>query len=95
MTARDRVEQLDKMLDFISNAPEDIEIIRMDCNEGCEVISSLAERVAAGESVENILPELRHHMQYWTDCREEFEALVSVLRAELLEELPELPTIQD
>lgn len=69
-------------MDFVLHAPFDERIISMDCNDGCESISRLAERVAAGEKLEDLLPEFQQHMQHWKDCREEFEALVAILRAE-------------
>jgi len=75
-------DQLGKMLDFIANAPADEEIIAMDCNDGCEQIAQLAEQVANGADLSEILPELQKFMNYWGDCREEFEALVAVIRAE-------------
>ncbi len=76
------VERLQELLDFVVNCPENSEIESMDCNEHCESISRLAERVAAGESLRDVLPALEHHMRYWRDCREEFIALVSVLKME-------------
>ncbi len=81
---------LTELLDFIENAPADEEIIAMDCNEHCEQLAALAERVANGAELQEILPELQDHMRYWGDCREEFIALVNVLRAEMYDELPEL-----
>jgi hypothetical protein len=81
---------LTELLDFIENAPANEEIIAMDCNEHCEQLAVLAERVANGAELQDILPELQEHMLYWGDCREEFIALVNVLRAEMYDELPEL-----
>jgi hypothetical protein len=75
-------DKLGKMLDFIVNAPLDEEIIKMDCNDSCEQIAQLAEQVANGADLKNIVPELQKFMNYWGDCREEFEALVAVIRAE-------------
>jgi hypothetical protein len=69
-------------LDFLQNAPADEDIIRMDCDEFCDEVSQLAERVANGEDLTHILPALEEHMQHWSGCREEFEALVAVLKAE-------------
>jgi len=86
MSSYDRLAQLQALLDFVAHAPEDPNIIAMDCNDHCEVMASLAERVANGESLEDILPELQEHMRYWGDCREEFLALVAVLKAEMLAE---------
>ncbi|MCS6834785.1 MAG: hypothetical protein NZ750_02060 [Anaerolineae bacterium] len=84
MPSSDRLAQLQALLDFVANAPEDPIIIAMDCNDHCEKMASLAERVANGETLEDILPELQEHMRYWGDCREEFMALVAVLKAEML-----------
>lgn len=86
-----RLENLQQLMDFVINAPSNEEIIAMDCNDSCTRMASLAERVADGESLESVLPELEQHMKYWGDCREEFIALVKILKAELADEIPELP----
>ena len=75
-------EQLDQLLDFIVNAPADETLIKMDCNDCCEKISRLAEQVANGADLNEVLPEMQKFMRYWGDCREEFEALVAVLKQE-------------
>lgn len=91
MTERqERAKNLSELLKFVENAPANEEIIAMDCNDHCEQIAGLAEQVANGAELSSILPELEEHMKYWGDCREEFIALVSVLKAELEDELPEL-----
>lgn len=87
-------KNLNELLNFIENAPANDEIIRMDCNEHCEELATLAEQVASGTPLDEILPELHEHMKYWGDCREEFLALVSVLKAELMDELPELDELE-
>ncbi len=78
----DTADQLQALLDFVLNCPENERIEAMDCNDHCENMAALAERVAAGATLEQILPELQRHMHYWGDCREEFTALVNVLRME-------------
>ncbi len=75
-------DQLDRLLDFIANAPADDALIKMDCNDCCEKITRLAEQVANGADLNEILPEMQKFMRYWGDCREEFEALVAVLKRE-------------
>ena len=75
-------DQLEKLFDFIANAPADETLIKMDCNDCCEQIAQLAEQVANGADLNVILPEMQKFMHYWGDCREEFEALVSVIRQE-------------
>ena len=75
-------DQLGKLIDFIVNAPADETLIKMDCNDCCEKITQLAEQVANGAELREILPEMKKFMRYWGDCREEFEALVAVLKRE-------------
>lgn len=83
-------DNLNKLLDFVSHAPEHEAIMAMDCNDHCEQMSALAEKVADGASLDDVLPELKEHMRYWNDCREEFIALVNVLKAEMCGDLPEI-----
>jgi len=82
-------KDVNKLMDFMFNTPFDEEVIAMDCNDGCEQIAAFAERVASGESLETLQPEFLEHMQYWKDCREEFEALVAIIKAENNGELPD------
>lgn len=73
-------DHIQNMLDFL-NAPEDEYMISIDCSD-CDKLAGLAERVAKGQPVEDVLPALSEHLHYWRDCREEFEALVTILKAE-------------
>lgn len=75
-------DQLEKLFDFIANAPADETLIKMDCNDCCEKITQLAEQVANGADLNKIWPEMQKFMRYWGDCREEFEALVAVIKQE-------------
>ena len=75
-------DQLEKLFDFIANAPADDALIKMDCNDCCEKITQLAEQVANGADLNEIWPEMQKFMRYWGDCREEFEALVAVIKQE-------------
>ncbi|MBC8099795.1 MAG: hypothetical protein H7Y11_10160 [Armatimonadetes bacterium] len=79
-----------QLMKFVLNAPFDDVIISMDCRDACEQLSRLAELAAAGAQVGELLPELEQHMHYWKDCREEFDALVAVIKAERAGELPVL-----
>lgn len=81
---------LNELLNFVENAPANDEIIAMDCNDHCEQMACLAEQVANGADLSVILPELKEHMKFWGDCREEFIALVNVLKAEMSDEMPEI-----
>ena len=73
---------LGHLVDFVLNAPADETLIKMDCNDCCEHIARLADQVAKGADLDDILPEMQKFMRYWSDCREEFEALVAVLQRE-------------
>lgn len=75
-----------RMLDFVLNQPLHDDCVSMDCTDDCESISRLAERVANGERLEDITPEFELHVRCWKDCREEFEALVAILKAEKAQE---------
>ena len=75
-------DQLERLFDFIANAPADETLIKMDCNDCCEKITQLAEQVANGADLNEIWPEMQKFMRYWGDCREEFEALVAVIKQE-------------
>lgn len=84
--------QMKNFLAFINSAPEDQELIDMDCNDHCENLACLAEQVAAGDFDHDLLPRLEQYMHYWGDCREEFEALVAVIRAERSGQMSETDT---
>ncbi len=75
-------ENIHNIIGFF-DTPYNEEIVAMDCNDYCEVLSELAEQVARGAKLEDLLPDWELHMRFWSDCREEFEALVAVLKAEL------------
>ena len=82
MSQQQEGDQLDRLVDFIANAPADPALINMDCNDCCENITRLAEQVANGADLNEIWPEMQKFMQYFGDCREEFDALVAVIRQE-------------
>lgn len=79
-------ENVNNLLGFVFDAPHNEEIVKMDCNDYCEQLAELAEQVANGKSLADLQPDWEEHIQHWRDCREEFDALVAVLKAE--DELP-------
>ena len=80
-------EELQKLLDSIFNVH--IDGGEIDC-DGCDLqISYLAERVAKGATLHELLPAMEAHLRCCSDCREEFEALVAVIRAERASEEPQ------
>ena len=81
------VDKLLKMLDC-ENLPLDDDAVKMDCNDCCEDIADLAERVANGEKLEDIHPKFAAHLELIQCSKEEFYALVSVIRADRDAEAP-------
>jgi hypothetical protein len=73
-------DDLRKLLDCIVTSHKDD---CLDCETCGEQLDCIAERVAAGATLSDILPEVATHLCCCHDCFEEFEALVSVLRAEM------------
>ncbi len=73
-------EQLKKIVDSIIIAHHDDP---MDCEACSRELDCLAERVALGANLSDLLPEVEYHLNCCRDCREEFEALVAILKAEL------------
>jgi len=56
---------------------------QMDCEMCNQNIACLAEQVAMGAKLSDLLPAMECHLKCCQDCAEEFQALVSILRAEL------------
>jgi hypothetical protein len=54
----------------------------VDCETCGEQIDCLAELVASGYDAKTLLPAVQAHLECCRDCREEFEALLAILRAE-------------
>jgi hypothetical protein len=54
----------------------------VDCETCGEQIDCLAELVAGGYDAKTLLPAVQAHLECCRDCREEFEALLAILRAE-------------
>ncbi len=51
------------------------------CDEAYRLLDQFAEAVARGEDAGALLPQVKHHLELCMDCREEFEALLRILRA--------------
>jgi hypothetical protein len=68
------VELLQRILDLHDS--------EFDCDSCGEQLDCLAELVAVGHDPRKLLPAVMAHLECCSDCREEFEALVCILRAE-------------
>ena len=72
-------EQLRKLIDHIFVSHQDDE---MDCESCSCQLECLAEKVAGGASLSDPLPEVEAHIRCCPDCREEWQALLCIVRAE-------------
>ena len=72
--------QLRKLIESMILAHQDDQ---MDCEMCNENIACLAEQVATGAKLRDLLPAMERHLSCCQDCAEEFQALVCILRAEL------------
>jgi hypothetical protein len=69
-----RLKGMIKMVD----ATADIELA---CEEAYRLLDEYADMLLRGEDPEILLPQVKHHLEMCMDCREEFEMLLSALRA--------------
>ncbi|MBZ0301331.1 MAG: hypothetical protein K8J31_16410 [Anaerolineae bacterium] len=53
-----------------------------DCEAAYKQFECLAEQAVAGVDIHDILPRVAMHLDQCSDCREEYEALVAIVRAE-------------
>jgi hypothetical protein len=51
------------------------------CDDVLRVLDQFAEAILRGEDAGRWMPLVAHHLEDCADCREEFEALMRVLRA--------------
>ena len=52
----------------------------MACDECLEQLDRFVEMTLAGQNAAQAMPLVQHHLEQCGNCREEFEALLSVLR---------------
>jgi predicted anti-sigma-YlaC factor YlaD len=52
-----------------------------NCAECLKHVSELVEREATGLPLDDVLGRVEHHLGMCPECREEYEALLKVLRA--------------
>ena len=53
-----------------------------DCGVAYRQFECLAEQAVAGADIHTVLPSIAEHLDQCSDCREEFDALVAIIRAE-------------
>ena len=57
------------------------DVVEYDCDQTQRVLDEYADCVMRGEDAAAMLPLVHKHLEMCPDCREEFEALMRVLRA--------------
>ena len=72
-------DQLRKLVDCIFDAHLDTII---DCETCGSQFNCFAELVASGADARDLLPAVEEHLVCCPDCREEYEALLAIIRAE-------------
>jgi predicted anti-sigma-YlaC factor YlaD len=69
-------EQVKKLVrDVLATRPGEI-----DCQECLEQLDRFVEMTLAGQDASSALPLVQHHLEQCGSCREEFEALLAVLK---------------
>jgi hypothetical protein len=78
--ARKAMKQMARIKGMINmvDATADIEIA---CEEAYRLLDEYADMMLRGEDPGALLPQVKHHLDLCMDCREEFEMLLSALRA--------------
>lgn len=72
-------ENIQKLIDSIFDTHSDGGI---GCEECCQQFNCLVEQVAAGTDLRDLLPAVEAHLSCCRDCREEYQALLSIIIAE-------------
>jgi hypothetical protein len=70
-------EALRKMSGMLANTRDQ----EYSCDEVLALLDQFAETVMRGEDAARLMPLVQHHLHMCGDCREEFEALLRILRA--------------
>lgn len=71
-------EHMRRLLDCLASVHRDGGI---DCGTAASHFTSLGEQALNGADIHSILPQAAAHIEHCPDCREEYEALLAVLRA--------------
>lgn len=64
-------------------AAQDLESPATPCNDCWDQVDRFAELTLAGKNAAEAMPLIHEHLQRCPKCREEFEALLTVLRDQL------------
>ena len=70
-------ELLRKILEQLEHTQD----IELTCDEVLALMDQFAEASLRGEDVARFMPHVQHHLEMCPDCREEYEALLRILKA--------------
>ncbi len=70
-------EEIDGLMRLIGLTKDD----EIDCERCLVLVAEFAERELAGRSIPAGLEAVAHHLSVCAECREEYEALLRVLKA--------------
>jgi hypothetical protein len=70
-------EALHKMAGMLAHTRDE----EYSCDDVLALMDQFAEMVFRGEDASNLMPLVQHHLEMCGDCRDEFEALLRILRA--------------
>ena len=54
-----------------------------DCEITYQLFDQFTEAVARGEDIAEIMPRVQHHLDMCPDCKQEFEALLKIIKVSL------------
>lgn len=77
-------EALQKMAAMLAHTRE----VEFSCDEVLALLDQFAEMVLRGEDAAQLMPLVQHHLEMCGDCREEFEALLRILRSSPMQPNP-------
>ena len=71
------IDKLKTMVRGVARTQE----IEYSCDDTYRLLDEFAEAVVQGKDAARLMPLVQQHLELCPDCREEFEALLRVLRA--------------
>ena len=72
-------EQDLSVLRMLLSSIERTQEVEYSCDEVYQLLDQYTEAVQRGEDVAQLMPLVKHHLDLCPDCREDFEALLSIL----------------
>ncbi|MGB7117081.1 MAG: hypothetical protein WBD56_13140 [Anaerolineales bacterium] len=69
---------LTKLMHMVDQTQEEED----SCDDVLQLLDEYAEMVSRGEDAEKMMPLIKHHLDMCPDCREEVEALLSVMQSQ-------------